>query len=170
MIQAVWLKGSDDLRQAIDIRMQVFVNEQGVPEELEVDEIDAVAEHVLVYDGDIPVATGRLFLENDRYMLGRVAVLKEFRGQGIGDLVMRMLLLRAFDLGAEEVYIHAQTQALNFYKKLGFSVYGEPFEEAGIPHVYMMVRKEDVLWYTPRGAAGVHHCKACSHEECNHCK
>lgn len=147
MIQGKWLKGRDDLEQAFKIRLKVFVEEQNVPEEIEIDEIDPIADHALVYDGDKPAATGRVYQEQGIYMVGRIAVLKEYRGKGLGDLVTRMLLCRAFDMGAQEVHIHAQLQALKFYEKLNFKAYGEIYDEAGIEHTSMVIHRDDAVWY-----------------------
>jgi len=133
-----WLKGTDDLADAYKIRFRVFVEEQNVPPDIEIDEIDGTAHHIVVYQDGIPVGTGRVFEQNGRYYLGRIAVLKEYRKQHIGSLIVDLLLQKAFELGAAEVHIHAQTSALGFYKKLGFIPYGEPFDEAGIEHVNMV--------------------------------
>ncbi len=140
-MQIKWLKGTDDLTDAYKIRFKVFVEEQNVPVDLEVDDIDSIAHHIVVYQDGIPVGTGRVFEQDGRYYLGRIAVLKEYRKQHIGSLIVNLLLQKAFELGAREVHIHAQTSALEFYKKLGFIPYGEPYDEAGIEHVSMVVYK-----------------------------
>ncbi|HEY8363165.1 MAG TPA: GNAT family N-acetyltransferase [Tissierellaceae bacterium] len=137
-MQIKWLKGTDDLTDAYKIRFKVFIEEQNVPADLEVDDIDGIAHHVVVYQDGIPVGTGRVFEQGGRYYLGRIAVLKEYRKQHIGSLIVKLLLQKAFEWGAEEVHIHAQTSALEFYKKLGFIPYGEPYDEAGIRHISMV--------------------------------
>lgn len=140
-MQIKWLKGTDDLTDAYRIRFKVFVEEQNVPADLEVDDIDGIAHHVVVYQDGIPVGTGRVFEQDGRYYLGRIAVLKEYRKQHIGSLIVKLLLEKAFECGAEEVHIHAQIAVLDFYKKLGFIPYGEPYDEAGIEHISMVVYK-----------------------------
>lgn len=145
-MQVKWLKGTDNLADAYLVRFKVFVEEQNVPSDIEIDDIDAIAHHVVVYKDDTPVGTGRVFEQDGRYYLGRIAVLKEYRKQHIGSLIVDLLLHKAFELGAMEVHIHAQTSALEFYKKLGFIPYGEPYDEAGIEHVSMVAyRKDDAL-------------------------
>lgn len=137
-MQVKWLKGTDNLTDAYEIRFKVFVEEQNVPADIEIDDIDGIAHHLVVYQDGIPVGTGRVFEQGGRYYLGRIAVLKEYRKQRIGSLIVKLLLQKAFELGAREVHIHAQISALEFYKKLGFIPYGEPFDEAGIEHISMV--------------------------------
>ncbi|WHH61082.1 GNAT family N-acetyltransferase [Petroclostridium sp. X23] len=143
MITTKWLTGEQDLSHPYYIRTEVFIKEQHVPQNIEIDQLDKTAHHVVVYEKNTPVATGRLVIANQQYLLGRIAVLKEHRGKKLGDLVVRMLIRKAFDLGAQEVHIHAQTQAQAFYEKLGFIPYGKIYTEAGIAHINM-VKKEDV--------------------------
>jgi len=144
MIRTSWISGNGDLKDAHHIRRKVFIEEQRVSEAEEMDDTDSQAEHLVVYDGNEPVATGRILLEADKFYLGRIAVLKEHRGQKYGDFVVRLLIRKAFELGGHTQYLRAQTNAKGFYEKLGFQVYGEEFEEAGIPHVHMK-RQGDIL-------------------------
>ena len=143
MIITKWLLPGDDLKDAYVIRTEVFVKEQNVPMEIEMDELDKTAQHVVVYNGTKPIATGRLVIKEEGYLLGRIAVLKEQRGLHLGDLVVRMLVRKAFDMGAQEVHLHAQTKVQKFYEKLGFLAYGDIYDEAGIEHINM-VKKDDV--------------------------
>lgn len=123
------------------IRWLVFVEEQGVPEELEQDEFDAVCWHVLARDSaGQPIATGRLRQDG---RLGRLAVLKPWRGRGVGKALVMWLLALARQKGLDTVHLHAQTQASDFYEWLGFRVVGEPFIEAGIPHCKMLLQLND---------------------------
>ncbi|MDR1209987.1 MAG: GNAT family N-acetyltransferase, partial [Clostridiales bacterium] len=112
-------------------------DEQGVPEDEEFDGTDADCMHLILYDGDTPVAAGRVLWDDGEFRLGRVAVRKAFRGQGLGDFLMRLMIRKAFECGGETQYISAQTRAIGFYEKLGFESYGEEYGEAGIPHVRM---------------------------------
>ena len=122
------------------IRKQVFIAEQGVPEELELDELDLSALHALAYQDDQCVGTGRLVnLGNGQAQIGRMAVLPNFRGQGIGREILERLLLAATAEGASSLILHAQLTAMPFYEKLGFVGQGSLYEEAGIPHRNMML-------------------------------
>ncbi len=126
----------DSVREhAQALRIEVFVVEQGVPVELEWDEADEVSTHAVAYDeAGQPVATGRLLPDGH---IGRMAVRKSARGQGIGAQVLRALLDEAKRLGYRELVLHAQTHAAGFYARHGFELRGEEFIEAGIPHRMM---------------------------------
>lgn len=122
------------------IRKQVFIAEQGVPEELELDELDLSALHALAYQDGQCVGTGRLVdLGNGQAQIGRMAVLPNFRGQGIGREILERLLLAAIAEGVSSLILHAQLTAMPFYEKLGFVGQGSVYEEAGIPHRNMML-------------------------------
>ncbi|HVJ48155.1 GNAT family N-acetyltransferase [Desulfitobacterium sp.] len=141
MITHKLLMGTDDLTDAFMIRRRVFIEEQGVPEYIELDSLDQTSEHIVIYDEGQPIGTGRLIVEDGRVLIGRVAVLKEYRSQKIGSIVVNELKGKAFDEGATEVHLHAQKAVQGFYEKLGFKAYGEDFEEAGIWHISMMITK-----------------------------
>ncbi|MCY6353763.1 GNAT family N-acetyltransferase [Clostridium sp. ZS2-4] len=136
-MQIKWSKGKEDLKDASMIREEVFVKEQNVPIEIEMDEFDDAAHHIVIYENHKPVTVGRLLEKGNHYVIGRVAVLKEFRGKQYGKIVMENILTKAKDLGAKEIRLHAQFYAKNFYENLGFEAYGEIFEEAGINHISM---------------------------------
>lgn len=121
------------------LRTEVFVKEQRIPVELEWDEADAVAVHAVAYNRlGQPVATGRLLpAEEGVAKIGRMAVHQVLRGCGFGEQVMRALAAQAQRRGDRAIELHAQRTAREFYAKLGFEPQGEPFEEAGIPHVTM---------------------------------
>lgn len=141
MISTKWMNGTDDISEAIKIRLDVFCTEQGCPPYIELDALDPYALHLVVYDSGAPVATGRIVvkvsLEGARFYLGRIAVLKEHRGKKLGDFVVRLLIRKAYSLGGYKQYLHAQVQAKGFYERLGFREYGEPFMEDMLPHVCM---------------------------------
>jgi predicted GNAT family N-acyltransferase len=128
-----------DAREPLSaIRRAVFVVEQRVPEDLEWDEHDANAVHALASTAaGTPIGTGRL-LRNGR--IGRMAVLSDWRGRGVGSAVLQLLLDAARELGYAELKLHAQTHALDFYARHGFAAAGEEFMEAGIPHREMFLR------------------------------
>jgi predicted GNAT family N-acyltransferase len=117
--------------EAKRIRFTVFVEEQGVPVELEMDEHDPHCVHALAYAGGRAIATGRLLPDGH---IGRMAVLKEWRGRGAGRAMLRRLLDAARARGDREVVLAAQVQALGFYRAEGFAAVGAVYEEAGIPH------------------------------------
>ena len=129
----------DSLRDhAQALRVEVFVVEQGVPVELEWDEADEVSTHTVAYDqSGQAVATGRLLPDGH---IGRMAVRKSARGQGIGTQVLSALLHEAKRQQFRELVLHAQTHAIEFYAKHGFQIEGDEFLEAGIPHRRMTLR------------------------------
>lgn len=136
--------GNHDLQDAFAIRREVFILEQGVSEEEEFDSLDDRSWHLVVYDDDVPMATGRL-LYQDSYHIGRIAVRKESRGRHLGDLAVRMLLVKAFNDGAFEVTISAQMHAVPFYERFGFKPQGNTYLEAGIEHIAMKVTREGLI-------------------------
>lgn len=116
------------------LRETVFVWEQGVPPELEYDGLDEQALHVLARVEQQPVGTGRM-LEDGH--IGRIAVLQEYRGQGVGAKIVQALMEQAAAAGLQRVYLGAQLHATGFYERLGFVPYGDEFMDAGIPHIHM---------------------------------
>jgi predicted GNAT family N-acyltransferase len=117
------------------VRTRVFVEEQQVPVELEWDGLDEHAYHVMAFAQDgTPIGTGRLLQDAH---IGRLAVLKEWRGKGVGGALLDLLLVIANKMGYDEVKLHAQTYVLEFYVGRGFEAQGEEFMEAGIPHMLM---------------------------------
>lgn len=128
------------------VRQEVFVDEQKIPKELEWDVADADAVHAVAYNRlGQPLATGRyLPYEPERQAgvvkIGRMAVKRVLRGSGVGRDVLRALTDTARQRGEQEVLLHAQRSAAGFYTRLGYAVRGEPFEEAGIPHIEMHMR------------------------------
>lgn len=129
---AHWPEEQPALRQ---VRETVFVAEQGVPIELEWDAGDTRAVHLLARDEDgQPVGTGRLLPDGH---IGRMAVLKGWRGQGIGSALLNALVDLARQQGLNSVRLNAQCSALGFYRRHGFVAVGEVFDDAGIPHQHM---------------------------------
>ena len=114
------------------LRHQVFVVEQKVPADLEMDELDAVCLHACVASGDgTVVGTGRLLPEGK---IGRMAVTASQRGRGIGAMILNALIKASSDRGDARVCLSAQTHAIAFYERFGFVIRGQEFLEAGIPH------------------------------------
>ncbi|MFY8120349.1 MAG: GNAT family N-acetyltransferase [Burkholderiaceae bacterium] len=125
-----------DLRdEAAPIRYAVFVDEQKVPAEIELDDWDALSLHALALDAQGRVlGTGRLLPDGH---IGRMAVLQSARGQGVGTALLRALLQAARARGDREVVLSAQTHAMPFYEKAGFIAEGDEYDDAGIPHRQM---------------------------------
>ena len=155
-MRTIRLAGDDAERAAAYVvRTDVFVTEQGVPSDLELDELDAVADHFVAYDGDggsagseRAVGAGRLVVEDAGFEgadpalgpvghLGRLAVRPETRGTGLGVDLVRAIEARAAERGLRVVALSAQTHALGFYERLGYTAYGPEFDDAGLPHRWM---------------------------------
>jgi predicted GNAT family N-acyltransferase len=127
-----------ELATAYAIRAEVFVEEQAVPVELERDQHDETAAHVLAFAEGRAVGTGRLVVEpGGTAHLGRLAVLPGARGTGVGVALVRALEDHARHLGLRRAVLGAQTHAIAFYERLGYVAYGREFDDAGIPHRWM---------------------------------
>lgn len=125
-------------REAVySLRSIVFVAEQKVPADMELDEYDEEAIHAVAKDGEAVVGTGRLVIEGNRGRIGRMAVQKERRKEGIGKGLMEVLESKAIELGLTEIYLHAQVHAKDFYVKRGYLPREKEFDEAGIAHIEM---------------------------------
>lgn len=130
---AAWPQDRHLLQQ---VREPVFVHEQGVPLEMEWDDDDVMAFHLLALDDDQrPIGTARLLATGQ---IGRMAVLPEWRGRGVGRALLDRLLARAEEIGLGKLFLHAQTSAEGFYAKAGFTPVGRVFQEADIPHRKMV--------------------------------
>ncbi|HLI26477.1 MAG TPA: GNAT family N-acetyltransferase [Chloroflexota bacterium] len=125
------------LLAAVGIRYTVFVREQGVPLHEEVDARDAEAYHVVAWRGGNAVGTGRLVVEGEEGIIGRMAVLPEARGQGVGAALLQELLAEARRRGLRRVRLAAQLHARGFYARFGFVASGPHFLDAGIAHQRM---------------------------------
>ena len=129
-----------DRAAVLDLRHRVFVEEQGVPVELEQDEHDPTAVHAVVRGaGGQVLGTGRLVVEpGGQGRIGRMAVAGDARGRGVGAALLEVLEVAAADAGCHRVTLHAQLHAVGFYRRAGYDQEpGEPFDDAGILHVAM---------------------------------
>ena len=136
--RVIWLDGQDDLTVPFSIRLEVFCKEQGYTQDQELDEIDYEAKHVLFYKGDQAIATGRIFFDSpDTMHLGRLAVLKPFRGTGIGSKLVTILTEQAKYMGAKKVVLDAQCHAVSFYEKSGYVKRGEEHLDGHVLHQMM---------------------------------
>ena len=122
----------DEAREALaSVRRAVFVVEQNVPEELEWDEADAVSQHALASADGVPIGTARLLPDGH---IGRIAVLRAWRGRGVGAALLTAMIDAARQRGFATVLLNAQVQALDFSRRFGFVAEGDVFPDAGIPH------------------------------------
>jgi predicted GNAT family N-acyltransferase len=128
------LVGQDALDVCLAIRRVVFIEGQGVPEEIEVDGLDGAALHFVAERQGMAIGTARLRLLHGEAKAERVAVLEGQRRGGVGRALMRALEREAARRGASLVLLHAQEESIPFYERLGYCVEGERFYEAGIPH------------------------------------
>lgn len=122
---------------ALPVREAVFIHEQGVPAELERDELDPLSRHVVATIDGRPVGTARLTPEAH---IGRMAVLPPWRGRGIGTAMLQALIAQARSQGLPALHLNAQVHAIPFYQRLGFGAEGEVFDDAGLPHRRMHYR------------------------------
>ena len=137
MLRIDLMPWSEAREEASRIRFAVFVEEQRVPRDIELDAKDGACVHALARLDGKAVGTGRLLPDAH---IGRMAVLKECRGTGVGSRILESLVAQARARGDREVVLSAQVHALPFYARHGFSVFGEVYEEAGIPHQDMRRR------------------------------
>ena len=129
---------SDKQAELTTVRRAVFIEEQNVPESIELDDRDPDCSHVLAYDGlGNPIGTARIDAHGK---IGRMAVLGEYRGLGVGREMLRTIMDWGTSRGIADFHLSAQIGAVGFYRKMGFETYGDEFEEAGITHVNMRPR------------------------------
>jgi cystathionine beta-lyase len=130
--------GGGGLRDCCEVRRLVFVEEQGIPEQLVFDGLDDDALHVIVKEGGQVVATARVrFVGDGQAKVERMAVLRQFRRMGIGRGMVSFLDSELAGRQVQELVLHAQLDAVGFYRSCGFEERGLPFEEAGIEHMRM---------------------------------
>ena len=122
-------------QEAKDIRIEVFMKEQGF--ENEFDDIDNISFHIVVFDEEKPIGTCRFFKENDHYTIGRVAVLKEYRNQHIGNALLESAEKEIKKLNGDLIVVHAQVRVSPFYEKQGYIQFGQIDDDEGVPHMWM---------------------------------
>jgi predicted GNAT family N-acyltransferase len=128
-----------EYQEALSIRRKVFIQEQNVPEDIEIDEYEKTSEHFLLVVAGLPAATGRLRIKNKFIKFERIATLKDYRGQGLGKVLMESMLAHAQkNYPTYTPYMHSQMDAVPFYEKLGWKSQGDIFFEANIPHRVMI--------------------------------
>ncbi len=137
-IEIKQVTNSTDLEKAFAIRRQVFCVEQNVSEEIEMDEYDDIATHILAYIDDKPVGTARWRFTEKGAKMERFAVSKEYRGKGVGEALVKYTLDKLKD--NDLIYLNAQESVIKFYGKFGFVIVGDRFYEADIPHKKMILK------------------------------
>ncbi len=139
-VQIRRVSSSQHLKKAFAIRIRVFVREQHVPAEIELDGDDASAIHFLAITAGRAVGTARIVLRRGSAKIGRMAVLKTYRRKGVGTRLLKRSITTAKKLGARKIYLHAQVPVIGFYESMGFRSVGAVFDEAGIAHKKMVLR------------------------------
>lgn len=128
-----------EIDTCLALRRAVFIDEQGIAEADEIDDLDGQAVHLLARIAGRPVGTARLLRKGDSGKIGRVCVLPEARGTGLGAALIRAGIAHfAGDPALVAVRLSAQDHAIGFYEKLGFAAYGPAYDDAGIPHRDML--------------------------------
>lgn len=148
--QVEWHPNKEALKE---IRNQVFIEEQGVPVELEWDDLDENSEHWLGYIDNTPVACARVI---DKHKIGRMAVLRPYRQMGIGG-EMLSALKDYYSKQEESLSLSAQCHAYSFYQANGFSAYSAPYEDANIPHIDMKLQLPETLQYALNHDSDIYH-------------
>jgi predicted GNAT family N-acyltransferase len=134
-IKVIAIESPADMQRAYAIRRRVFIEEQNVPEEIELDADDEHAFHALAILDGVAIGCGRMLDHGDSEVkIGRMAVLQEFRKTGVGAHILRFLIDRARARGLRKAILHAQLTAEGFYLREGFKPAGGVFDEAGIAH------------------------------------
>lgn len=129
------ITATEDIAACIALRRAVFIEEQGIAEADEIDDLDGEAVHLLAVQDGQPLGTARLLRKGATGKIGRVCVLPQARGTGLGAALIRAGIAHfAADPAYDTVYLSAQEPALGFYEKLGFTAYGPAYDDAGIPH------------------------------------
>lgn len=129
-------RGLENVPEAAEIRKAVFIEEQGF--ENEFDEIDSYAYHCVLFIYNMPAACGRVFSdEKGDFHIGRIAVMKQFRGRGLGRRTAELLEDKIRELGGQTVVLYAQTRVKKFYMSMGYVPFGEEYLDEFCPHIAM---------------------------------
>ncbi len=131
------VKNKSELNKTFEIRTTVFIEEQNVLPELELDGLDSEAEHFIVYLNHKPIGCARIRKNKDFVKLERIAIIKEYRCRGFGKKLTNFLVDYCKQNNYNKIKLHSQIYISDFYKKLGFKLVGKKFFEAGIEHIEM---------------------------------
>ena len=138
MLTLKWFFGNrDDLTDVHNLHRSVFINEQNVPENAVFDGSDAECIHLVAYDDEIPVSTGRVNVCDEFFTIARICTLPSQRGKGLASGIVDTLIESCIQMGGSICRVSSQVSAQEFYEKLGFVAIGEEYDIAGIPHVAM---------------------------------
>ncbi|MFP7494763.1 GNAT family N-acetyltransferase [Terribacillus saccharophilus] len=136
-MEIIVAENSIQQQDAFQVRTLVFVEEQKVPADLEIDELENESIHFVGYEDGIPGAAGRMRFVDGYAKLERICILKDFRGKRYGNDLMWTMEEEAKKRGMKKAKLNAQIQALPFYERLGYTTVSEEFMDAGIPHKTM---------------------------------
>lgn len=139
MISTKWLQGINNINEALEIRNKVFNEKLGLRESIKSDIFDNFAFSAVIYEDNVPAGTGRLLFKYGKYFIDNVCVLKEFRGRHYGDLIVRMLVRRAVNMGAEKTYTECEDSCKMLFENIGFNTVQS--NEKGM---HLMIKHGDV--------------------------
>ncbi|MBE4909448.1 GNAT family N-acetyltransferase [Bacillus luteolus] len=137
-MEAIVVSNEEQMKDAYSVRRIVFIDEQQVPEEEEIDQYEKDATHVVLYEDNQPIGAGRFRSLDGIGKIERICVLKEFRNKGAGKVIMDKMEEIAKGKGISKLKLNAQTHAEKFYLNLGYTTTSDIFMDAGIPHVTMI--------------------------------
>ena len=120
MISTKWFQGKENLNEVLNIRKEVFVNELKEDENFITDIYDEFSFNVVEYDESIPVGTGRLLFKGGKYVIDKLCVLKQHRGNNYSEIIIRLLVRKAVNIGAEKTFAFIDKKYENIFKKIGF--------------------------------------------------
>ena len=138
MLTLKWFMGDkEDLKDVRAVRRRVFVDELRLGPEFEDDGRDGACIHLVAYENSLPISVGRVMITNEDFILSRIATVKEHRIQGIATGIIEALVEACVQMGGNRQVLHSQVINKAFYEKIGFKVFGEEFQCAGMPHIAM---------------------------------
>ncbi len=140
----IHIANEEEKKLVFALRFEVFVDEQKVSPEIELDSEDAHALHIIAEEDGIAIGCARIILDGKSAHIGRIAVKRSRRGEGVGSRVCRFIIGYCRSLGCSRIWLNSQLHAVDFYEKLGFKAKGETFFEAGIEHIEMEILLENV--------------------------
>ncbi len=136
----IHIADKNEISEVLALRVEVFVNEQNVPPEIELDSEDAHAIHIIAKDGELTVGCARVILSGNEAHIGRLAVKKSYRRHGVGSAICSFIVDLCRERSVMYIWLNSQLHAVGFYEKLGFVPEGENFFEAGIEHIKMVCK------------------------------
>ena len=144
-MERIWTKDIESryYQDGLKIRIKVFVDEQKVPMEEESDQYEKDCYHLILYKEKTAAATGRILpIDSEKVKFGRIAVIKEVRGMGLGKILIDEMEEKTKKLGYKDIILGSQVSAIPFYEKMGYTAYGDLFLDGGIDHRMMKKRVE----------------------------